>query len=75
MKIATYRVGGERRVGLVDDQRQTVSQFDLTQAESLHGVLALIDLPTLSIKSWSKVSKQESDNEVAPIIATAIGRS
>jgi 2-keto-4-pentenoate hydratase/2-oxohepta-3-ene-1,7-dioic acid hydratase in catechol pathway len=47
MKIATYRVGGERRVGLVDDQRQTVSQFDLTQAESLHGVLALIDLPTL----------------------------
>jgi 2-keto-4-pentenoate hydratase/2-oxohepta-3-ene-1,7-dioic acid hydratase in catechol pathway len=47
MKIATYRVGGERRVGLVDDQRQTVSQFDLPQAEALHGVLALIDLPTL----------------------------
>ena len=23
MKIATYRVGGERRVGLVDEQRQT----------------------------------------------------
>jgi 2-keto-4-pentenoate hydratase/2-oxohepta-3-ene-1,7-dioic acid hydratase in catechol pathway len=47
MKIATYRVGGERRVGLVDDQRQTVSQFDLPQAEALHGALALIDLPTL----------------------------
>jgi 2-keto-4-pentenoate hydratase/2-oxohepta-3-ene-1,7-dioic acid hydratase in catechol pathway len=47
MKIATYRVGGERRVGLVDDQQQTVSQFDLPQAEALHGVLALIDLPTL----------------------------
>jgi 2-keto-4-pentenoate hydratase/2-oxohepta-3-ene-1,7-dioic acid hydratase in catechol pathway len=43
VKIATYRVGGERRVGIVDDQRQTVSPFDLSGAEAEQGVLALID--------------------------------
>src|ERR1700681_4671366 len=47
MKIATYRVGGERRVGLVDEQRQTVSPFDIPQADAAHGVLALIDRATL----------------------------
>jgi 2-keto-4-pentenoate hydratase/2-oxohepta-3-ene-1,7-dioic acid hydratase in catechol pathway len=47
MKIATYRVGGERRVGLVDEQRHTIAPFDLPEAEALHGVLALIDRPTL----------------------------
>ena len=29
MKIATYRVGGERRVGIVDERRQTVAPFDI----------------------------------------------
>src|SRR5437764_6656465 len=43
MKIATYRVGGERRVGLVDVARQTVAPFDLPEAEAAQGVLALID--------------------------------
>ncbi|MGA2044015.1 MAG: fumarylacetoacetate hydrolase family protein [Roseiarcus sp.] len=43
MKIATYRVGGERRVGVVDERRQTVSAFDIPEAEAIHGVLALID--------------------------------
>src|ERR1700733_13419907 len=47
MKIATYRVGGERRVGLVDEQRQTVCAFDIPEADAVHGVLALIDRPTL----------------------------
>jgi hypothetical protein len=28
MKIASYRVGGERRVGLVDERGQSVSPFD-----------------------------------------------
>jgi 2-keto-4-pentenoate hydratase/2-oxohepta-3-ene-1,7-dioic acid hydratase in catechol pathway len=42
MKIATYRVGGERRVGLVDERRQTVAPFDLAEAEAAEGVLALI---------------------------------
>src|ERR1700733_1110195 len=48
MKIATYRVGGERRVGLVDEQRQTVCAFDIPEADAVHGVLALIDRPTLA---------------------------
>jgi 2-keto-4-pentenoate hydratase/2-oxohepta-3-ene-1,7-dioic acid hydratase in catechol pathway len=43
VKIATYRVGGERRVGIVDDHRQTISPFDLSGAEAEQGVLALID--------------------------------
>lgn len=43
MKIATYRVGGERRVGLIDEARQTVSPFDLPQVEARQGILALID--------------------------------
>jgi 2-keto-4-pentenoate hydratase/2-oxohepta-3-ene-1,7-dioic acid hydratase in catechol pathway len=43
MKIATYKVGGERRVGVVDLVSQTVSPFDLPESEAAHGVLALID--------------------------------
>ena len=43
MKIATYRVAGERRVGVVDEERQTVSPFDIPEAEAAQGVLALID--------------------------------
>ena len=47
MKIATYRVGAERRVGLIDEARQTVSPFDIPEAEARQGVLALIDRATL----------------------------
>ena len=47
MKIATFRVGGERRVGLVDERRQSVAPFDVPVAEALLGVLALIDRPAL----------------------------
>lgn len=43
MKVATYTVGGERRVGVVDEARQTVSPFDLSEAEASGGILALID--------------------------------
>jgi 2-keto-4-pentenoate hydratase/2-oxohepta-3-ene-1,7-dioic acid hydratase in catechol pathway len=43
MKIATYRVGGERRVGVVDERRQVVSPFDIPEAEALLGLLAIID--------------------------------
>ena len=42
MKIATFKVGGERRVGIVDDQRQTLTPFDLTEAEASAGLLAII---------------------------------
>ena len=47
MKVATYRVGGERRVGVIDEARQTVTPFDLPEAEAHSGVLALIDRPAL----------------------------
>jgi 2-keto-4-pentenoate hydratase/2-oxohepta-3-ene-1,7-dioic acid hydratase in catechol pathway len=43
MKVATYRVGGERRVGVVDELRKTVSPFDIPESEAHLGVLALID--------------------------------
>jgi 2-keto-4-pentenoate hydratase/2-oxohepta-3-ene-1,7-dioic acid hydratase in catechol pathway len=43
MRVATYRVGGERRVGVVDLARQTVSAFDLPLDAVAEGVLALID--------------------------------
>ena len=42
MKVATYRIAGERRVGVVDERRNTVSAFDLPLAEAERGVLALI---------------------------------
>lgn len=42
MKVATFRVGGERRVGRIDEGRQTVAPFALTAEEAAEGVLALI---------------------------------
>lgn len=47
MKLATFDVGGERRVGVVDEARQTVSPFDLSQEEASRGLLALIGRPAL----------------------------
>jgi 2-keto-4-pentenoate hydratase/2-oxohepta-3-ene-1,7-dioic acid hydratase in catechol pathway len=50
MKIATFQVGGERRVGVVDEARQTVSPFDLSQSEAREGLLSIIGrafLPTV----------------------------
>jgi len=46
MKVATFRIGDERRVGLVDEKRWTVAAFDLTLAEAREGVLALIERPS-----------------------------
>ncbi|MQT14586.1 fumarylacetoacetate hydrolase family protein [Segnochrobactrum spirostomi] len=42
MRVATFRVGGERRVGIVDSERQTISPFDLPIDQAAEGVLALI---------------------------------
>jgi 2-keto-4-pentenoate hydratase/2-oxohepta-3-ene-1,7-dioic acid hydratase in catechol pathway len=42
MKVATYRIAGERRVGVVDERRKTVSAFDLSLAEAEGGVLAVV---------------------------------
>src|SRR5277367_7043356 len=65
MKIATYRVGGERRVGLVDEQRRTVSAFDIPGAEAREGVLALIARPRLP-RQFSPMPLREAALE-API--------
>ena len=42
MKVATFSVGGERRVGLVDLDRGTVAPFDIPTDEAADGVVALI---------------------------------
>jgi 2-keto-4-pentenoate hydratase/2-oxohepta-3-ene-1,7-dioic acid hydratase in catechol pathway len=42
MKIATFSVGGERRVGVIDPDRWSVAPFDLPAAEAEEGVLALV---------------------------------
>jgi len=46
VKIATYRIGDERRVGVVDVAKQTLASFELSQEEASHGILALIDRKT-----------------------------
>lgn len=43
MRVATFSLGGERRVGRIDTQRQTVAPFDLTIEEARGGLLSLID--------------------------------
>ena len=66
MKIATYRVGGERRVGMVDVDRQTISPFDIPQAEAADGVLALIDRAAMP-RILSPMPLREASLE-APIV-------
>src|SRR5947199_5281671 len=46
LKIATYKVGGERRVGLVNERNQTLAAFDIPESEAALGILALLDRPT-----------------------------
>jgi 2-keto-4-pentenoate hydratase/2-oxohepta-3-ene-1,7-dioic acid hydratase in catechol pathway len=66
MRIATYKVGGERRVGVVDLVSQTVSPFDLPESEAAHGVLALIDRAVLP-RVLSAMPLREAEIE-APIV-------
>jgi 2-keto-4-pentenoate hydratase/2-oxohepta-3-ene-1,7-dioic acid hydratase in catechol pathway len=66
MRIATYKVGGERRVGIVDLVSQTVSPFDLPESEAAHGVLALIDRAVLP-RVLSAMPLREAEIE-APIV-------
>ena len=42
MRVATFTVGGERRVGRVDDIDCTVAPFDIPAADADAGVAALI---------------------------------
>jgi 2-keto-4-pentenoate hydratase/2-oxohepta-3-ene-1,7-dioic acid hydratase in catechol pathway len=46
LRVATFKVGGERRVGVVDQRQQTVSPFDISEAEAALGLLALLDRST-----------------------------
>jgi len=43
MKVATFTVGGERRVGIVDVERNLVEPFDLPVEAAEKGLLALIE--------------------------------
>jgi len=43
MKVATFSIGGERRVGIVDLDRAAVLPFDLPIEEAAQGVVALIE--------------------------------
>ena len=45
MRVATFSIGGERRVGLVDAEASSVAPFDLAADAALVGVLGLIGRP------------------------------
>jgi 2-keto-4-pentenoate hydratase/2-oxohepta-3-ene-1,7-dioic acid hydratase in catechol pathway len=44
MRVATFQVAGERRVGIVDLDNETVAPFDLPVERAVSGLLALIEL-------------------------------
>ena len=44
MKIATFRSGGDWRIGVVDETNRTVAPFDLPSDAAREGVLAIIGL-------------------------------
>ena len=43
MRVATFSIAGERRVGLVDLDAQTIAPFDFTVDQAKSGILALIE--------------------------------
>jgi 2-keto-4-pentenoate hydratase/2-oxohepta-3-ene-1,7-dioic acid hydratase in catechol pathway len=47
MRVATFQIAGERRVGLVDPDAGTVAALDLTVAQACQGVTAVIGMKTL----------------------------
>jgi 2-keto-4-pentenoate hydratase/2-oxohepta-3-ene-1,7-dioic acid hydratase in catechol pathway len=47
MRIATFQIAGERRVGLVDPDAGTVAALDLTVAQACQGVTAVIGMKAL----------------------------
>jgi 2-keto-4-pentenoate hydratase/2-oxohepta-3-ene-1,7-dioic acid hydratase in catechol pathway len=44
MKIATFKIAGERRIGLVDSAKQNVSPFDISHEKANAGLLSLLSL-------------------------------
>jgi 2-keto-4-pentenoate hydratase/2-oxohepta-3-ene-1,7-dioic acid hydratase in catechol pathway len=43
MRVATFSIAGERRVGLVDLDAQTIAPFDFSVDQAMSGVLALVE--------------------------------
>lgn len=43
MKIATFKTGDERKIGIVDEQTATVSPFEFSPAETQQGIQHLIE--------------------------------
>lgn len=43
MRVATFSIAGERRVGVVDPESRTIAPFDLSVEAASTGILALID--------------------------------
>lgn len=44
MKIATFKIGEERKVGVIDESAATIAPFDLTAAQAQQGIQHLIEL-------------------------------
>jgi 2-keto-4-pentenoate hydratase/2-oxohepta-3-ene-1,7-dioic acid hydratase in catechol pathway len=47
MRVATFQIAGERRVGVVDHDAGTVAAFDLTVDQARSGLLAVIGLAVM----------------------------
>src|SRR6476661_3496459 len=43
MRVATFSVGGERRVGVVDASDRSVAPFSIPAREAAEGIVALLD--------------------------------
>jgi 2-keto-4-pentenoate hydratase/2-oxohepta-3-ene-1,7-dioic acid hydratase in catechol pathway len=54
VKVATFTIGGERRVGRVDSVAATIAPFDLSADEASQGVVALVrrDLPPRTLSPY-----------------------
>lgn len=63
MKIAVFRIGGERRVGIVDAVANSVSAFDLAAHEAELGVSALLERDPGAFEVLSPVSLDEVELE------------
>ena len=44
MKIATFRIDGQRKVGIIDEQAATITAFDLPEDQTRHGIQPIIEL-------------------------------
>lgn len=61
LKIATFTIAGERRVGLVDPKRETVAAFDVPSDVALHGLAGLLG----SERGWPRTLSEMPLKSVA----------